>query len=235
MLRKELAADRLERHVGALIGVSCVARVAAPITPRVSVLRRGARGGAHNPTRRYGRHNPTLLTQVIRSLRPFHISVRFTFNRTHFTSPLATLSQHVHSRHMLAHASCGCATRVTAMRTGRHRKTRHRTSLAGPPATTSRDHDARADSTTHSRTTQRQTRNARGTWRVAVEEGKRHRRGDTARARRVAARSDAQDLQLLVEANGDPVGLSSGPLQLVHLRLSVVGEYRVGDRLLLQA
>ena len=68
MLRKELAADRLERHVGALIGVSCVARVAAPITPRVSVLRRGARGGAHNPTRRYGRHNPTLLTQVIPDL-----------------------------------------------------------------------------------------------------------------------------------------------------------------------
>ena len=128
MLRKELAADRLERHVGALIGVSCVARVAAPITPRVSVLRRGARGGAHNPTRRYGRHNPTLLTQVIPDLsdrfRTLLSLSHFTSLMSHFTSPLATLSQHVHSRHMLAHASCGCATRVTAMRTGRHTERR---------------------------------------------------------------------------------------------------------------
>ena len=157
---------------------------------------------------------------------------------SHFTFHIS-LGYSLAARSLTTHAgSCLMRMRNTRDRDAdreTHRKTRHRTSLAGPPATTSRDHDARADSTTHSRTTQRQTRNARGTWRVAVEEGKRHRRGDTARARRVAARSDAQDLQLLVEANGDPVGLSSGPLQLVHLRLSVVGEYRVGDRLLLQA
>jgi len=48
-------------------------------------------------------------------------------------------------------------------------------------------------------------------------------------------RSHTQDLELLVEADGDPVWLSFGPLQLIDLRLGVVGEDRIGDRLLLQA
>eukprot|EP00965_Chrysotila_dentata_P008679 282390-Pleurochrysis_carterae.AAC.1 len=42
-----------------------------------------------------------------------------------------------------------------------------------------------------------------------------------------SAGSDPQDLQLLVKGDGDPVGLGLGPLQLVHLRLRVVGEDRV--------
>ena len=76
----------------------------------------------------------------------------------------------IHSdTHMLAHASCGCATRVTAMRTGRHIQGRDTGHLppAGPRSgarSTSRNAEAHDDSTTlrHHSATKTQC-----TWHVA--------------------------------------------------------------------
>ena len=43
-------------------------------------------------------------------------------------------------------------------------------------------------------------------------------------------RSDPKDLERLVVADGDPLGLSGRPVQVVHSACSRVGEYRVLDR-----